>query len=95
MKILYMYPGAYDNIEDLEAKLSHAEMSDLFETAVKMKFDEHRFMAALQGAELDDPYEDDAPTFEEIKARAEAKALGMSNEQFEYAGIFDVIDEDE
>lgn len=90
-----MYPGAYDNIDDLEDKLSHAEMSDLFETAIRMKFDEHRFQAALQGAELDDPYEEDVPSFEEIKARAEAKAMGMTEEQFEYAGIFDVIDEDE
>lgn len=95
MKILYMYPGAYQNIEDLEEKLSYAEMSDLFETAMKIKFDEHRFAAALQGAELDNPYEEDELSLEDIRARAQAKASGMTEDEFEFAGLFNIEVEDD
>lgn len=52
--------------------------------------DQKRFTAALKGIDLDQNRND---KFEEVKRRAEAKALGISEESLELDGYFDVIDE--
>lgn len=63
----------------------------MYTKAYKLKEDEYRFLAALQGIEL----EQEESQAEAIIRRAEAKAMGMSEEQYELDGMFEFIDEDE
>ncbi len=63
----------------------------MYETAVDIQHDDKRFAAALKGVNLDEGKVSD---FDEVKRRAEARAHGMSEEQYELDGLFDIIDED-
>jgi len=64
----------------------------MYEKAHAIKLEDKRFTAALKGIDLDKG----KPTeFDEIKRRAEAKAAGMDEEEFELAGMINMeIDED-
>lgn len=61
-------------------------------TAREKKYDDQRFAAALKGIDLDENKSDE---FEDIKNRAYAKAQGISEEQYELEGHFNIIVEDE
>lgn len=63
----------------------------MYSKAYKMKEDEYRFLAAIQGIEL----EQEQSETEAVIRRAQAKAIGMSQEQFELDGMFEFIDGDE
>lgn len=82
----------YKNFNDLEEHLTRQELGIMIEKAREKKHDDQRFMAALKGIDLDKGKESD---FDKIKARAEAKALGVSEEQYELAGHFNITEEDE
>jgi hypothetical protein len=87
-----MYPGAYKNFDDLEDNLTQEELEKMFTKGYKMKEDEYRFLAAIQGLDLGEQQESDT---ERIIRQAEAKALGISLEEYELDGMFEFIDEDE
>jgi hypothetical protein len=89
-QILYLYPGTYKNFDDLEDNLTQEELEIMYNEAFKLKEDEYRFLAALQGIELDKKESE----VDAIIRRAEAKALGMSEEQYELTGMFEFVDED-
>lgn len=82
----------YKNFDDLEEHLTRQELVVMLEKARDKLHDEQRFLAALKGIDLD---EGKTSKFDEIKARAEAKARGISEEQYELAGHFNIIEEDE
>jgi len=82
----------YKNFDDLETHLTRQELSIMIEKAREKKYDDQRFLAALKGIDLDEGKETE---FDRIKARAEAKALGVSEEQYELSGHFNIIEEDE
>lgn len=82
----------YKNFDDLEEHLTRQELSFMIEKAREKKYDDQKFMAALKGIDLD---EGKVTEFDKIKARAEAKALGVSEEQYELSGHFNIIEEDE
>jgi hypothetical protein len=63
----------------------------MYSKAYNLKEREYRFLAALQGVEL----ENEESRVEEVIRRAQAKAAGMSEEQYELDGMFNFIDEDE
>lgn len=88
---MYFYP-AYKNFDDLESHLTQGELIKLYEKAFERDMDNKRFTAAMQGIDLDGN-SDKKSKFDEIKRRAEAKAAGMSEEQYELQGMFDIIDE--
>jgi len=67
------------------------EIELMYVKAYKLKEDEYRFLAALQGVDLGEE-ESEA---EAIIRRAEAKAMGMSEEEYNLEGLFEFIDEDE
>lgn len=90
--MLYLYPGMFKNFDDLEEHLTRDELVKMYTKAHEMKQDEQRFAAALQGIELGDSKEEE---FERIKMRAEAKARGMDEEQYELNGLINIIEEDE
>jgi hypothetical protein len=64
----------------------------MYEKAYEVRKEEKRFAAALKGIDID---EGATTEFDDIKRRAEAKAMGLSEEQFELHGIINIIDEDE
>jgi hypothetical protein len=64
----------------------------MYQTAMEIKLEDKKFTAALKGIDLESNASNE---FEDIKRRAEAKAAGMDEEEYELNGLFDIIDEDE
>lgn len=82
----------FRNFDDLEANLTMQEVSKMLEKAREMKYNDQRFAASLKGIDLD---EGKSTEFDDIKRRAEAKARGISEEQYDLSGHFNIIVEDE
>lgn len=82
----------FKSFDDLESNLTMQEISKMLEKAREMKYNDQRFAASLKGIDLD---EGKTTEFDEVKRRAEAKALGVSEEQYELSGHFNIIVEDE
>jgi hypothetical protein len=91
-----MLLGAWKNIEELEETLTLDELQAILKAQYEKEFRHHQFLAALKGHKMDGskdkPKSDTKSKFEEIKARAEARLAGKTEEQaeFEFFGI-DVI----
>lgn len=64
----------------------------MYETAMEIKLEDKKFTAALKGIDLESGVSSE---FDDIKRRAEAKAAGLDEEEYELNGLFDIIDEDE
>jgi hypothetical protein len=79
--------GIWKNFEEMEDNLTLAELEKLLEAKRDQDFQNKKFAAALKGVDLDEPSEKDAPTFEDIKRRAEAQLRGVSPEALEFAEI--------
>jgi len=86
----------YKNYDDLENSLTQEELELMYDKAYKLKEDEYRFLAALQGIEMPDPEKE---RVEEKIRQIEAKALAIENggveEEYLLEGLFQFIDEDE
>jgi len=82
----------FKNFDDLEANLTRQEIVKMLEKSREKKYDDQRFAASLKGIDLE---EGRSTEFDEIKRRAEAKAMGISEEQYELSGHFNIIVEDE
>lgn len=63
----------------------------MYSKAHEVKKEDKRFAAALKGIDLD---EGETNEFDEIKLRAEAKALGKTEDEYELEGFFSVINEE-
>lgn len=63
----------------------------MYEKGHEMKYQDRKFMAALQGIDLD---EGQVSPADEVIRRAEARAQGFSEEQYELSGLFDIAYED-
>jgi hypothetical protein len=70
------------------------EVELMYGKAYKLKEDEYRFLAAIQGVSLGEEEQEENGA-EAIIRRAEAKALGMHEEEYNLDGLFEFIDEDE
>lgn len=90
--ILFHYPGMFKNYADLEDHLTFQEVLKMVEKARDKKYEDQKFAAALKGIDLEEGQETE---FDRVKRRAEAKALKMSEEQYELTGHFNIIEEDE
>lgn len=93
-QVLYFYPGAYRNFDEVETSLTQEELILMYQKAYELKREEHRFIAAMQGIDLDENEDQESET-ERVIRRAEAKALGMTEEQVDHAGIFTFTYEDD
>lgn len=69
--------GIYRNYDELEENLSMPELLLTLETHAKEEFRHIKFNAALQGVELDDPFEKTV-TLDDIRRRVAAKSIGVS-----------------
>lgn len=76
------------NVEHLENQLNLDELLALINESRRIKHEEYKMYAALQGVDLGDGNSENAESkFDEIKARAEAKAAGETNAtKLEFAG---------
>jgi hypothetical protein len=88
-----MYPGSYKNFDELEDSLTQQELERMYTRGFAMKEDEYRFLAALQGVDLGESQA--TSKAEEIIRRGEAKARGMSEEEYNLDGLIQFIDEDD
>lgn len=88
---MYLYPGAWKNFDDIESHLTREELSVLLEKGRDYKEENMRFMAALQGIDIGNSK---ASSFDDVKKRAQARISGMSDEQYELAGMFSFEEED-
>lgn len=82
----------FKSFDDLEDNLTMQEVSRMLEKAREMKYKDQRFAASLKGIDLDEGRQ---TKFDQMKRRAEAKARGMTEEQYELHGHFNIIEEDE
>lgn len=74
--------GAWKNYEELEESLSMAELLLTIEAKRDLDYQEKKFMAAMQGVDLDQnsQTESNEDPWEALKARVAAKAAGMGSE---------------
>lgn len=69
------------------------EVELMYGKAYTLKEKEYRFLAAIQGVDLGEPEEEsDAQA---VIRRAQAKALGITEEEYNLEGLFEFIEEDE
>lgn len=79
--------GIWKNFEEIEENLTIAELEKLLEVKRDQDWQNKKFSAALKGIDLDEPGDKEAPTFDDIKRRAEAKVKGVSADALEFAEI--------
>ena len=78
--------GAWKNFQDLEENLTMAELGALIEGVRKEDMENKKFMAALQGVDLEKNSKKDA-NFEAVRTRAMARITGKSEEEVALAKI--------
>lgn len=89
---MYLFPGAYKNFDDLEEHLTREELIKMWETAKDSKFKEMKFLATLQGLDIDEGKQDN--DLEEVRRRAALRVHGENEENVELDGYLQVLDED-
>lgn len=77
--------GAWKSIKEMEEELTLEELYALAESIGRNEHRQHKFMAAIQGVDLDEGKQD--TDFESIKQRAAASLAGKTEEQH----VFDII----
>lgn len=71
--------GAWKSFEELEDSISVHELSQILRGIREREEKEQRFLAAINGIDLDDAQQDQGgSSFEDVKARAEARLKGES-----------------
>lgn len=84
----------WKNYEELEENLSLAELNQTLDAARKAKHEQNKFLAAIQGIDLDkNSKNNEVPSFEEMQRRAKAKIHGMTEEQIDLAEVGIQIEE--
>lgn len=78
-------PGAWKTFEELEDNLSLAEINQILDSYRKMKREEQKFLAAMQGIDLDKNSSGNSSDFETVKKRAQARITGVDEESFDLA----------
>lgn len=85
--------GQWKNFDEMEENLNLEEMKAILDASRKQEHQRQKFAAALKGVNLDESPEEDVPTFEDVKRRAEAKARGLSEDAVEFGEVgFAVIE---
>lgn len=76
--------GVWKNVEDLEMNINLDELEAILAAGRDREMRHNKFMAAIQGIDLDAADNDSQSKFDEIKQRAEAKLKGKSVEELEW-----------
>jgi hypothetical protein len=81
-------PGTWKNFDDLEEHISLDELEAMLDTAREIERDNAKFLAGLQGIDLDkNSAKSEEERFNEVRRRAAAKNAGVSEEVIEFAEI--------
>lgn len=90
--------GHWKNFEEIEENLTLKEVEVILKAARDQEYHRQKFAAALKGVNLDEnktSSDEEEPTFEDIKRRAQARLTGISEEQLEFADIgIAIVEED-
>jgi hypothetical protein len=78
-----MLLGIWKNIKELEEELCIAELELVLSAARKQKEEDRKFMAAVQGIDIDSGENDAVDRVEQMKREVEARQRGISSEQLE------------
>jgi hypothetical protein len=72
--------GAWKNFEELECSISMPELMALLESIRELDYNEKKFLAAMQGVDLDESRGNSEPDpWEAMKARVAAQVSGIGN----------------
>jgi hypothetical protein len=82
-ELMVRVPGMYKSFDELEENLSLDDLEVLLIKTRDVEKDRQRFMAAMQGIDLDEKKSEQKDKYEEIVRRAEARRLGKSVEELE------------
>lgn len=91
---MFLLPGTWKSLDDLESNLTSAELSELITTARNEEYKRMKFAAALKGIDLDEGQRN--AEFEKVQARAEARLYGEgAGEARDLDGLINFVEEDE
>lgn len=77
-----MLTGMFKNFEELEESLTVEELLELVKGRSDEEYRGFRFAASLKGIDLDEEHrKEQGSSFDQIKARAEARLAGKSEEE--------------
>jgi hypothetical protein len=80
-----MLLGVWENVADLELKISMDELYAILEAGRNREYEKNKFLAALQGIDLEAASKEDIEErFEAVRRRAEARERGVDVEIIEY-----------
>lgn len=72
--------GAWKNFEELETNISMPELMSILESVRELDYNEKKFLAAMQGVDLDEASNKNEPDpWEAMKARVAAQVSGIGN----------------
>lgn len=80
-----MQTGRWNNLIEMEENLTLDELYLLLEAGHRATHDKRRFLAAMQGVDLDAGIED--TSFRDVELRAKAELAGKSEQEY----VFDLI----
>lgn len=79
--------GIWKNVSDLETSISLPELESIIRESRDKEMRHHKFLAAIQGIDLDKPSNDGEDRVEAAKRRVAAQQAGKSTVEAEYAEI--------
>lgn len=79
-------PGSWKSLQDLEDNLTLDELTSIIQTHRKQRFEDRKFMASLQGHEMQDGNASEEDAFTRAKRRALEK---LEKERVEQGGLSD------
>ena len=80
-----MLLGIWKNVEDLEKHINIDELRVILDAAREREHRNQRFMAAIQGIDIDKDKKDAAKErFEAVEQRVQARLQGKTKEELEY-----------
>lgn len=77
--------GSWKSIEELEEHLTLPELNLLLEVTGDKEASKREFLAAIQGIDINKNKDKQDSKFEDVKRRAYAKALGVSEDRIDSA----------
>lgn len=77
--------GGWKSLQEMEDTLTLEELYLIIDAQYRAQHANRRFMAAMQGVDIDEGVEE--ARFEDIKRRAEADLAGVSEEKFVFSQI--------
>lgn len=80
-------PGAWKNFEEMELHVTLDELEAILEAAHEREHRQNKFLAALQGVDLDKGNNANKERFDAIKRRVEARQNAISEEAVEFQAL--------